>query len=75
MIRSKNTGSAIPHTDKAFVCSLEIPKIGISKQQKFITLLSKIQENQKENQILGQLRDTLLPKLINGAINLDKIEI
>ena len=75
LIRSKNTGSAIPHTDKAFVCSLEIPKIGISKQQKFITLLSKIQENQKENQILGQLRDTLLPKLMKGAINLDKIEI
>lgn len=29
----------------------------------------------KENEILEQLRDTLLPKLMNGEIDLDKIEI
>ena len=29
----------------------------------------------KENEILEQLRDTLLPKLMNGEIELEKIEI
>lgn len=35
--------------------------------------LKKIQENEEQNEILEQLRDTLLPKLINGEINLDNI--
>ena len=75
LIQSKNTGSAIPHTDKVFVGSLEIPKINIEKQEKYNVLLSKIQHNQNENKTLENLRDTLLPKLINGKIDLDKIKI
>ena len=75
LIKSKNTGSAIPHTDKVFVSSLEIAKIGIEKQQHFIKLLSKIQENKKENNNLEQLRDALLLKLMNGEIDLENIEI
>lgn len=39
------------------------------------SMFEKILNNEKENQELEQLRDTLLPKLINGEINLDKIEI
>ena len=74
LIQSKNTGSAIPHTDKVFVGSLEIPKLNIEKQEKYKVLLSKIQHNQNENKILEQLRDTLLPKLMDGEIDLDKIE-
>ena len=34
-----------------------------------------IKQNQAENETLIQLRDTLLPKLMNGEIDLDKIEI
>ena len=37
-------------------------------------LLEKYIENLKENKQLEQLRDTLLPKLMNGEIDLDKIE-
>ena len=29
----------------------------------------------KQNKTLEQIRDTLLPKLMNGEIDLDKIEI
>ena len=36
-------------------------------------LFEKILENEKENQVLEQLRDTLLPKLMNGEINLENI--
>lgn len=39
------------------------------------TILKKIQANEDQNEILEQLRDTLLPKLMNGEIDLDKIEI
>ena len=35
----------------------------------------KIYNNQVENKKLSQLRDTLLPKLMNGEINLENIEI
>ncbi len=75
LIKSKNTGSAIPHTDKVFVNSLEIPEIDIEEQQSFISLLSKIEENKKENHILEQLQNTILPKLMKGQIKLEKIEI
>ena len=37
--------------------------------------MNKIANNSNENLKLEQLRDTLLPKLINGEINLDNIEI
>ena len=37
--------------------------------------IDKIRNNEKENKYLSQLRDTLLPKLMNGEINLDNIEI
>lgn len=38
-------------------------------------LFDKIENNICENNVLEQLRDTLLPKLMNGEIDLDKIEI
>ena len=37
--------------------------------------VEKIRNNEKENQRLEQLRDTLLPKLMNDEIDLDNIEI
>ena len=75
LIQSKNTGSAIPHTDKVFVGTLEIPKLSKEQQEKYKRLLEKIQSNIYQNETLTQLRDTLLPKLMNGEIDLDKIEI
>ena len=53
----------------------------ISKDEfdKFSNLVSSnikmIQKNEKFNEQLSQLRDTLLPKLTNGEIDLDNIEI
>ena len=38
-------------------------------------IIDKMNINQKENSKLEQIRDTLLPKLMNGEIDLDKIEI
>ena len=39
------------------------------------SMFDKIKNNEKENRRLEQLRDILLPKLMNGEIDLDKIEI
>ena len=39
------------------------------------SMFEKILNNEKENQKLEQLRDTLLPKLMSGEIDLDKVEI
>ena len=55
-------------------------KVKYDKNQSEITkvlecILEKIYQNEKENQKLEQLRDTLLPKLMNGEIDLDNIEI
>lgn len=41
------------------------------KAEKFV---NKIRNNEEENEILEQLRDILLPKLMKGEIDLDKIE-
>lgn len=38
-------------------------------------LFEKMIYNEKENETLSQLRDTLLPKLMNGEIDLNSIEI
>ena len=37
--------------------------------------MEKISSNTLENKKLVELRDTLLPKLMNGEIDLDNIEI
>ncbi|MBR3672767.1 MAG: restriction endonuclease subunit S [Clostridia bacterium] len=75
VIKNKVTGSAIPHTDKAFINTLMIPNISIEQQFKYKRILEKIQHNILENINLIKIRDTLLPKLMNGEIDLDKIEI
>ena len=42
---------------------------------KVIPMYNIIEKNIKENETLEQIRDTLLPKLMNGEIDLHKIEI
>ena len=53
-----------------------IPKENILREynNKVSSIFERIFRNEKENQVLKQLRDTLLPKLMNGEIDLDKIE-
>ena len=73
-IQCQTTGSAIPHTNKDIVLTLEIPKIEIQDQMRFKSLLDEIQHNNEENAKLSQLRDALLPKVMNGEVELDNIE-
>ena len=62
-----------------YLTSFLIKNIDLEKQnevcKRIQPLMEKIQSNKKESFTLEQLRDSLLPKLMNGEINLDKIEI
>ena len=71
-------GSAIPYIVLSDLTDykLKYNKMEFDKFSKLVSSNIKvIQENEKFNEILCQLRDTLLPKLMNGEIDLDKIEI
>ena len=72
-------GSAQPKFNKTDFRASKISIPSIEEIEKFnkkiIPLYNKIELNVFENETLIQLRDTLLPKFMNGEINLDKIII
>ena len=71
--------SVRPNMKVEYFTSYEIKKYSLEEQNKICNvikpLFNKINENKKENYNLEQLRDTLLPKLMNGEIDLDNIEL
>ena len=71
-------GSAIPYIVLSDLTDYKL-KYNKIEFEKFSDLVSNnikmIQENEKNNEELSQLRDTLLPKLMNGEIDLDNVEI
>lgn len=73
------TGSAQPHIYPQHIAELPINKLNedeiLQYEKKVTPFFDMIGNNKKENKYLEQLRDTLLPKLMNGEIDLDKIEI
>lgn len=73
------SGTTVLHLDKKCINQYitVIPDNNIVKKFSKIIRINyeKISELIAENQILEQLRDILLPKLMNGEINLDNIEI
>lgn len=73
------TGSAQPHIYPQHIAEMSIGELNIAEVEKYNNLVAPlfkmIGKNQKENKKLSQLRDTLLPKLMNSEIDLDNIEI
>ena len=71
--------SVRPNMKVEFFTSYKIMEIPIDKQNEICNQLSPLRKMQQsiiiENERLANLRDTLLPRLMNGEINLDKIEI
>ena len=71
-------GSAIP-----YIVMNDIAKFKLDYNKNVFDKLSKIiksfvciiQKNNNENEKLKQLRDTLLPKLMSGEIDVDKVEV
>ena len=71
--------SVRPNMKVEYFTSYKIKKYSLEEQDKICNvikpLFNKINANKKENYNLEQLRDILLPKLMNGEIDLDNIEI
>jgi len=74
-LTDKQEGSAQPHVYPSHIMELDCldyPKELIEKFEKEVTpLFQKIKFNTHQIRTLTQLRDTLLPKLMNGEIRLD----
>ncbi|TOQ60663.1 hypothetical protein CGG91_22050 [Vibrio parahaemolyticus] len=78
-LKNQGTGSIFTHLTKAIMESqkLVVPSEPIVEAfSKVVTpLFAQIDSLHKENQVLEQLRDTLLPKLLSGEIELDVAEV
>ena len=72
-------GSTTYNINKTIFENIEIPYLPKDKlivyNNEVKGMFEMIKKHQIENVSLEQLRDTLLPKLMNGEIDLDKIEI
>ena len=71
-------GSAIPYIVMNDIAKFKVKynkELFDELSQKIKVLLLKIKSNEAQNETLEQLRDTLLPKLMNGEMNLDNIKI
>ena len=73
------TGAVQPKINQENMNKIEIVIGSDSKNKELEIILKNLMDKSKniieENKKLKQLRDTLLPKLINGEIDLDNIEI
>lgn len=73
------TGSAQAHIYPRHIADMPIAELDLDEVRNYNVLVEplfkKIGENKKENEQLSQLRDTLLPKIMNGEIDLNNVEI
>lgn len=79
-LKSHTTGSAIPHLDKDRLLSYKIALPSNGKLLRKISgtltsLRDNIIRNRKESRRLAQLRDTLLPKLMSGEIDISDVAV
>lgn len=78
-VRDIITGAVQPKINQENMNNIKITfadKETISEFEKIIdSIMNQYRNNIGENQVLQELRNTLLPKLMNGEINLDKMEI
>ena len=78
-LKSIAGGSTTYNVNKNTFENIEVPYMEEERMIEYnnyvSNLFEKIKLNQLENIKLEQIRDTLLPKLMNGEIDLDKIEI
>lgn len=79
LLNSKGYGSAQPNISSNDIENIIVNDITENNlkdiYEKLNSVYYKIISNCEENLTLEQLRDTLLQKLMNGEINLDKVDI
>ena len=77
-LKTESRSGTFPQGNYADMASIAVPYSPIESQNEVSTILSKIRKNialnQLENQRLEKLRDTLLPRLMNGEIDVCNID-
>lgn len=74
-IIKKQVHAVQPNLSLTELGNIMVPVLRDENKNLYNVLLQKLILNVEENKKLEQLRDSLLPKLMNGEIDLDKIEI
>lgn len=78
-IASRTEGSVIPHLYQKDFMEFTFPLLNAEEMQRFDSLtaplFSTIITNLRENELLSAARDSLLPKLMNGEIDVSKVQI
>lgn len=78
-IYDSQTGSAQPHIYPQHIAELPLSELRLESISLFnirvTSLFAQIANNKAENAILHKTRDTLLPKLMSGEIDVDNVEI
>lgn len=78
-IYDSQTGSAQPHIYPQHIAVLPVSELSVESISLFNTrvtsLFAQIANNKAENAILHKTRDTILPKLMSGEIDVDNVEI
>lgn len=78
-LASLNAGSAVPSMTTAILDAipLKLPDDATLEQfeQRVIPMYETIQSNRMQSESLANLRDTLLPRLMSGEIDVSNIEI
>ena len=74
-ITANYRGSVIKFITKGNIENFEVPFVDNEYIPVFMRYLEKIEKNNQEDETLSRLRDTLLPKLMSGDINLGEATI
>lgn len=78
-LASMNAGSAVPSMTTDILNAMEVVIPSASALEEFEALVSPMykamQENNNQSETLAKLRDTLLPKLMSGEIDVSDIQI
>lgn len=78
-LASMNAGSAVPSMTTAILNALELPIPSIEALKHFevsvAPMYEMIQINEEESHKLAELRDTLLPKLMSGELDVSNLEL
>ena len=78
-IYDAQTGSAQPHIYPQHIASMPIANLNVEEVRRYTSIVTpifeKIGHNKDENMKLAKTRDTLLPKLMSGELDVSDIEL
>ena len=79
VLKTESRSGTFPQGNYADMASIKIPYAPVKTQNMVSSTLTKIRQtianNQLENQQLSELRDSLLPKLMSGEIDVSEVEV